>query len=163
MKISSDFKELLREFNAGGVRYLVVGGHAVMQYTEPRYTKDLDLWVDPAVGNARKAHAALRRFGAPLNAVTAADFTNRGLVYQIGVAPIRVDILMDVPGLSFKSAWKNRVEVQFEDESVHMISRQDLITSKGALRRLQDRIDYRNLLSRDTAQRKSPRGRRKRS
>ena len=143
------------------MRYLVVGGHAVMQYTEPRYTKDLDLWVDPAADNARKVHAALRRFGAPLDAVTAADFTNRELVYQIGVAPIRVDILMDVPGLTFKSAWKNRVEVELEDESVHMISRQDLITSKGALRRLQDRIDYRNLLSRDAAQGKRARKRRR--
>jgi hypothetical protein len=101
MKISSDFSELLRIFNEDGVRYLVVGGHAVMRYTEPRYTKDLDLWVDPTPKNAQRVYRALRRFGAPLAGIRAGHFTDRDLVFQVGVAPIRVDILMDVPALSF--------------------------------------------------------------
>ncbi len=79
MKISSDFSELLRIFNEGGVRYLVVGGHAVMRYTEPRYTKDLDLWVDPTPKNAQRVSRALRRFGAPLTRIRAEHFTDGDL------------------------------------------------------------------------------------
>src|SRR6059036_3303708 len=103
MKISSDFSELLKIFNEGGVRYLVVGGHAVMRYTEPRYTKDLDLWVDPTYKNAQRVYRALRRFGAPLTGIKVEHFTHKDLVFQIGVAPVRVDILMDASGLTFGS------------------------------------------------------------
>ena len=146
MNISSDFSELLRIFNEGRVRYLVVGGHAVMRYTEPRYTKDLDLWVDPTRANAQRVYRALRRFGAPLAGVRVENFTEKDLVFQVGVAPVRVDILMDAPGLSFRPAWRNRMEVDFGGEPAHLISREDLIVSKRATNRLQDRIDLRNLL-----------------
>jgi hypothetical protein len=148
MKISAGFSGLLRSFDEGGVRYLVAGGHAVMRYTEPRYTKDLDLWVDPTQRNARRVFQALRRFGAPLAGVKVEHFTRKDLVFQVGVAPVRVDILMDASGLSFASAWRNRVEVDFGGEPAHMISRQDLIVSKRATNRLQDRIDLQNLLAR---------------
>jgi predicted nucleotidyltransferase len=147
MKISSDFSELLRIFNEDGVRYLVVGGYAVMRYTEPRYTKDLDLWVDPTRANARRVHQALRRFGAPLASVTVEDFTREEMVFQIGVAPVRVDILMHVLGVTFGRAWKNRVEVHFGGEPAHMISREDLIICKRSTNRPQDRIDLKNLLA----------------
>ncbi len=148
MKISSDFSELLRLFNAGGVRYLVVGGYAVMRYTEPRYTKDLDLWVEPTRANAQRVYQALRRFGAPLAGVTVENFTDKDLVFQVGVAPVRVDILMDTSSMSFRSAWRNRVEVDLSGEPVPMISREDLIASKRAANRPQDRIDLKNLLKR---------------
>jgi hypothetical protein len=65
MKINSDFKDLLRDFNDGGVRYLIVGGYAVMAHTEPRYTKDLDIWIEPTESNARAMIEALAQFGAP--------------------------------------------------------------------------------------------------
>ncbi len=160
MKISSDFSELLRIFNEGDVRYLVVGGHAVMRYTEPRYTKDLDIWVDPTEQNAKRVFKALRRFGAPLAGVKVEHFTEEDLVFQVGVAPVRVDILMGVSGLSFEAAWRHRGEVDFGGQSAHMISREDLILSKRATNRLQDRIDLRNLLKRNPAgqtKRKPPR------
>ncbi len=91
MKINSNFSDLLRAFGDGGVRYLVVGGYAVMRYTEPRYTKDLDLWVDPEPGNAARVFAALKAFGAPLGDLTPASFTDETMIFQIGVAPVRVE------------------------------------------------------------------------
>jgi len=82
--MNSDFKDLLSILNAHKVRYLVVGGYAVMKYTEPRYTKDLDLWVDASAKNARAVFEALRQFGAPLKDLSAADFAHKGSVYQMG-------------------------------------------------------------------------------
>ena len=76
--MNSDFRDLLRIFNAGKVRYLVVGGYAVMKYAEPRYTKDLDLWIDATPKNARAVFKALKEFGAPLANLTEADFSREG-------------------------------------------------------------------------------------
>jgi hypothetical protein len=89
MKISSDYKDLLRNLNAAGVRYLIVGGYAVMIYTEPGFTKDLDLWVDPSEGNALALFQALAQFGAPLQGIRPADFTEPELFYQVGIDPVR--------------------------------------------------------------------------
>ena len=80
MKINSDFRDLLRSLNAAGVKYLVVGGYAVMVHTEPRYTKDLDLWVDPSEDNGPRVFQALAAFGAPLVGLSAHDFAHEGFV-----------------------------------------------------------------------------------
>ena len=129
MLTSPDFKELLSILAKHKVRYLVVGGYAVMKYTEPRYTKDLDLWVDSAPDNAERVYRALARFGAPLSNITAGDFTKPEMLYQLGVDPVRVDILMGVPGLLFQDAWQRRVQTDFLGEPSPMISREDLIVS----------------------------------
>jgi hypothetical protein len=99
--MNSDFEELLRAFNDLAVKYLVVGGHAVMLYTEPRYTKALDIWVEASNGNAETVFRALAEFGAPLAGLSPADFAQEGFFYQIGMAPARVDILMSIDGVSF--------------------------------------------------------------
>jgi hypothetical protein len=80
MKINSDFKDLLQSFNAAGVRYLIVGGYAVMVHTEPRYTKDLNVWIEPTESNARALFAALSNFGAPTKDIAPTDFTERGVL-----------------------------------------------------------------------------------
>jgi WD40 repeat protein len=84
--MNSDFRDLLKLFNAHRVRYLVVGGYAVMKYTEPRYTKDLDIWVEASPKNARAVFRALRRFEAPLANLTEADFAKEGFFYQVAAA-----------------------------------------------------------------------------
>ena len=84
MFVNSDFSDLLRLFNVGRVRYLVVGGYAVVQYAEPRFTADLDLWTDTDSRNARAVYEALREFGAPLSELTADDFAEQGYFYQMG-------------------------------------------------------------------------------
>jgi hypothetical protein len=145
MKISSDYKDLLRNLNAAAVRFLIVGGHAVMVYTEPSFTKDLDLWVDPSEGNALALFQALAQFGAPLQGIRPADFTEPEVFYQMGVDPVRVDILTSLPGLDFASAWERRLVVDFDGEPAAIISREDLIESKKVTGRPRDRKHARSL------------------
>ena len=141
MPASLHFKELLRKFNELQVRYLIVGAYAVMKYTEPRYTKDLDIWVDVTPDNASRVFRALADFGAPMKSVTVDDFTNPELVFQIGIEPHRIDIMMHVKGLEFSQAWANRVEATFEDVAILLVSKEDLLISKTAAGRPQDLID----------------------
>ena len=145
MSVSSDFKDLLSVFNAYHVRYLVVGGYAVVYYSEPRYTKDLDIWVSTDKDNAAAVFRALAAFGAPLAGLTEDDFAQEGYFYQMGVPPVRIDILMFVQGLTFEEAWRRHVETQFDGVPAKLISREDLITIKQAAGRPQDLIDVTNL------------------
>lgn len=139
--MNSDFKELLKLFNDSRIKYLIIGGWAVTYHAEPRYTKDLDVWISADRANAKAIFQALRAFGAPLSGISADDFTQEGNFYQMGVPPVRVDVLMSVPGLKFEDAWHNRVVADFDGVPVNFISRQDLIISKRASGRPQDLID----------------------
>ncbi len=141
MFVNSDFSDLLRLFNDNGVRYLIIGGYAVIQYAEPRYTKDLDLWISTDTRNAKAVYKALKEFGAPLAGLTEKDFAEEGYFYQMGVPPMRVDILMGIPGIAFEQAWERRKEVDFDGLMVCFISKEDLITAKRASGRPQDLID----------------------
>ena len=141
MFVNSDFTELLKLFNDNNVRYLIIGGYAFIQYAEPRYTKDLDLWISTDMSNAKAVYRALKMFGAPLTGLTQADFSDEGYFYQMGVAPMRVDILMGIPGMEFEEAWERRVEINFDGLIVPFISKEDLITAKRAAGRPQDLID----------------------
>ena len=98
MFVNSDFTDLLRLFNDNSVKYLVIGGYAIIQYAEPRFTKDLDLWISTDTTNAAAVYKALKSFGAPLAGMTEADFAEDGYFYQMGVPPIRVDLMMGIPG-----------------------------------------------------------------
>ena len=145
MFANSDFNDLLRIFNANGVKYLVIGGYALIQYTEPRFTKDLDLLIGTDSRNASAVFKALREFGAPLSGLTEDDFAEEGYFYQMGVPPVRVDVFMGVPGLEFQAAWERRMENDIDGLLVPYISREDLITAKLASGRPQDLIDVQNL------------------
>ncbi len=141
MFVNSDFTDLLNIFRKFKVKYLVIGGYAFIQYAEPRYTKDLDLWISTDRENAVSVFSALKSFGAPLTDLTEADFSEEGYFYQMGMPPMRVDILMGVPGLDFENAWKNRIEIDFDGLTVPFISKQDLILTKIASGRPQDLFD----------------------
>jgi len=141
MFVNSDFSDLLRLFNDNKVRYLVIGGYAYIQYAEPRYTKDLDLWISTDVENAAAVFRSLQDFGAPLVDMTEDDFAEEGYFYQMGIPPVRIDILMGIPGIEFDKAWANRKEIDFDGLSVPFISKEDLIVSKRASGRAQDLLD----------------------
>ena len=145
MAESPHYKELLRLLNEFEVEYLIVGGFAVMKYGEPRYTKDLDVWVHNSPQNSVRVVGALKKFGAPLehDRITAETFTDRQLVYQIGIAPVRVDILTEITGVQFPDAWRKRVASTFFGVPVHFISWDDLVTNKQALGRSSDLKDLR--------------------
>ena len=141
MFVNSDFSDLLRIFNARNVKYLVIDGYAVVQYTEPRFTKDLDVLISTDTANAEAVYEALREFGAPLTDLTSKDFSEEGFFFQMGVPPVRVDVLMGIPGISFDECWSRRMEVDFDGLMVIFISKEDLIASKRAAGRPQDLID----------------------
>lgn len=141
MFVNSDFTDLLKLFSDKRVRYLIIGGYAVIQYAEPRYTKNLDVWISTDMANAASVYGALKEFGALLAELTEEDFSEEGYFYQMGVPPMRVDILMGIPGIEFEEAWGKRVEVDFDGLMVPFISKEDLITAKRASGRPQDLID----------------------
>jgi len=145
MLTSPDFKELLNLFEKHEIRYLIVGGYAVMKYSEPRFTKDLDVWIATDPENADAVYAALKEFGAPLANLTAVDFTHKDYFYQMGRPPLRIDIMMSIPGIEFEEAWKNREVIELGDHTIPFISRSDLISAKKASGRPQDKIDIDNL------------------
>jgi hypothetical protein len=117
-----------------------------VQYAEPRFTKDLDIWISTNIANAESVYKSLKDFGAPLAGLSEKDFSEAGYFYQMGVPPMRVDILMGIPGGDFEKSWKNRNEVDFDGLIVCFISKQDLIETKKASGRSQDLIDAELLL-----------------
>ena len=143
------YKELLQLLNEFEVEYLIVGGFAVMKYGEPRYTKDLDIWVNNTSQNSVRLVAALRKFGAPLenDGITEQTFSGHQVVYQIGVAPVRIDILTEITGVLFPDAWTRKVPTTFFGVPVHFISLGDLVTNKEVLGRS---IDVKDLKRRKT-------------
>jgi hypothetical protein len=145
MLTSHDFKELLSILAKHKVRYLIIGGYAVMKYTEPRWTKDLDLLIAIDPENARAVFVALKEFGAPLIGLTEEDFSDADSFYQMGRPPMRVDIMMSIPGITFEEAWVNREHVDIAGTTALFISRDDLIRAKQATARPQDLIDLENL------------------
>ena len=108
MGVSQDYRDLLSTLNDCKVRYLVVGAHALAYHTEPRFTKDLDIWVEASPDNAQRVFKALAVFGAPLASVSVSDFAASDLIYQIGVPPCRVDVMTGISGVSFSAAWRKR-------------------------------------------------------
>lgn len=137
------YKELLQLLNESQVEYLIVGGFAVMKYGEPRYTKDLDVWVHNSAENSFRVVEALKRFGAPIehDGITAETFAKKQVVYQIGVAPVRIDIMTEITGVEFLKAWEKRVPSTFFGVPVHFISLNDLVRNKQALGRSSDLRD----------------------
>lgn len=137
------YRELLQLLNEFEVECLIVGGYAVMKYGEPRYTKDLDLWVHNSPQNSVRVVRALTKFGVPLehDGITAETFTEKQVVYQIGVAPVRIDILTEITGVHFADAWNKKVPSTFFGVPVHFISFEDLMANKQALGRGSDLND----------------------
>jgi hypothetical protein len=143
--MNRDFVEMLAALHAAGAEYLVVGAHAVAAHGRPRATGDLDLWVRPTGDNARRVYAALQQFGAPLHDLGVADLTSPDLVFQIGVAPARIDILTSISGVSFEEAWASRIAVPIDELEVPVIGRECLKQNKRAAGRPRDLADLSEL------------------
>jgi hypothetical protein len=141
--MQKDLKERLLAFNAHGVKYLVVGGYAVAVHSEPRATKDLDIFIRPEKTNSEAIFRALKEYGAALTELTPHSFVDDpDSVYQIGVPPFRIDLLQKIDGVPFDEAWKDRVEGTIEGEiPAHIISREHLIRNKLASGRHRDLAD----------------------
>jgi hypothetical protein len=139
--MNSDFVDLLRLFAAHEVRYLIVGGYAAMRYSQPRFTKDLDVWIEPSVENSQKVLAAFREFGMPMIDVTPDDFTKEGLQYMVGRTPVLFDFLPSLPQMNFAQCWENKTSEQENGFAVHYLGVKDLICAKSIANRPQDLMD----------------------
>lgn len=139
--MSPDFRDLLFEFNAQGVEFLVVGAYALAAHGHVRATGDFDVWVRPAPANAKRVVAALIAFGAPVGDLSEDDLCLPGTVFQIGVAPLRIDVLTAIDKVEFDEAWAERFATRFAGQAVPVLSIRHLIRNKRAVGRTQDLAD----------------------
>ena len=142
-----DFRDVLSAFVAGGVKFLVVGAHALAAHGVPRVTGDLDLWVEPTTGNAGRVFRALAAFGAPLEVlnVREADFSVPDKVIQLGLPPYRIDIMTSISGVAFPEAWSGRMPGKLFEVSVAFLGRDEFIRNKRASGRPKDLADIKAL------------------
>lgn len=136
--LNPEFHEILSEFCAGEVRFLLVGAYALAVHGLPRATGDIDLWISRDRENAERVWQALVRFGAPMGEISPSDFEEPELIFQIGVAPRRVDVITDVDGLDFTEAWDRRTSATVEGLTIPVVSSEDLLRNKRASGRPKD-------------------------
>jgi hypothetical protein len=132
---------MLSTFSEVDVKYLVVGAYAMAAHGCPRATGDIDFWVRRTPDNAQLVWEALRRFGAPMSKITPEDFSTPDVVFQIGVAPQRIDILTSISGVEFDAAWPNRLMTDLNGIQALIIGRADLLQNKVATGRPKDLLD----------------------
>ena len=145
MKVYSDYEDLFKILNAEKIRYLIVGAYAVMYYSQPRFTKDIDIWIIPELNKVDRIYQALKKFGAPLRGIKPEDFEDKNIILQIGVAPVRIDILFNISGISPGKAWKNKKRIRYGQTPVYTLAKDDLIAAKKEAGRPQDQIDIEKL------------------
>jgi hypothetical protein len=150
--LNEDYRDMLRALVDEKVRFLLVGAYALAAHGYPRATMDIDIWVMPAPDNADAVLRALRRFGAPLHNATRDDFEKEGTIFQIGVAPRRIDIITAASGLHFENAFQNSTAVDIEGIQVHVPSVSDLIRNKRASGRTKDLADAEALEELDSSE-----------
>ncbi|MBE3043375.1 hypothetical protein IMZ48_12555 [Candidatus Bathyarchaeota archaeon] len=145
MRLEKDFKEFIESLNKNSVRYLIVGSFALSYYSEPRYTKDIDILVDSTASNADRLMTAIREFGFSDIELGSRDFLEPDQVIQLGIAPLRIDLLTSLKGIPFADAWDRRTTGQYGDIPAFYISKQDLIDHKKLVGRKQDLADIEKL------------------
>jgi hypothetical protein len=145
MVLNPDFKEFLQSLNDNQVRYLVTGGHAVAFHGYPRYTKDLDIWIEQDRDNARRLVTALGQFGFASLGLTDEDFLDPGTIIQLGNPPNRIDLLMTITGVEFDSCFESRIVTLVDDVEINFIDLENLRRNKQAVGRPQDLADLDNL------------------
>ena len=145
--LNEDYRDMLRTLSEEKVRFLLVGAYAVAAHGYPRATMDIDIWVMPSPQNADAVFRALQRFGAPVEDLTKEDLQADGVVFQIGIAPRRIDIMTTASGLRFDEAFDRSISVDIEGIEVHIPSLDDLVTNKKASGRTKDLADVEALES----------------
>ena len=140
-KVEKDYEELLLLFNKHKVKYCVIGAFAVGFYAIPRYTKDIDILVEPTTCNGEKIVTALKEFGFGPLKLSKGDFSRPGRFVQLGYEPVRVDIITSIKGCSFEKAWRNKRKGLFGKEKVFFIGMDELIKAKRSAGRKQDLAD----------------------
>jgi hypothetical protein len=154
--LNEDYRDMLHALSDEKVKFLLVGAYALAAHGYPRATMDIDIWVMPTPQNADAVLRALRRFGAPLHNLTKEDLQKDGTIFQIGVAPRRIDIITAASGLQFEETYGRSLSVNIEGIEVHIPSLDDLIHNKRALGRTKDLADVEALQSLKTSEQVAP-------
>jgi len=144
-----DYRDMLFALKSAEADFLIIGTYALGVHGLVRATKDIDIWVRPTAENAERVWKALLKFGAPLQGVAKEEFATPGIILQIGVAPIRIDITTKIDGVDFESSWQNRIKSELFGVEVNVIGRDDFIKNKRATGRGQDHVDIDRLESLD--------------
>ena len=139
--LNEDYRDILLALSDEKVKFILVGAYALAVHGYPRATMDIDIWVMPSPQNADAVLRALHRFGTPLHNLTREDLQKDGTIFQIGVAPRRIDIITTATGLHFEGAYQRSISVSIEGIEVHILSIDDLIRNKKALGRTKDLAD----------------------
>lgn len=141
MEIQQDFRELLKLFNTHEVEFIIVGAYALAFHGVPRYTGDMDILVKPDPDNAGKVLAALKEFGFGSLDLNESDFQEPDKVVQLGVSPVRVDLITSLTGLSWQQVYAGKVQGNYGDIEVYYLGREELLSNKRALGRKKDLPD----------------------
>jgi len=139
--LKKDFSDMIKIFLEEQVRFLLVGGISINLYGYIRATKDMDLWIEANKENALKVFKALAKFGAPMQDISVQDFEKEGMIFQIGIDPIRIDIITTITGVKFEEAIQNAKIMEIDGINIPTISIQDLIKNKKASGRHKDLAD----------------------
>jgi len=143
--MNQDFKEFIALLNTNNIQYLVIGGYAVAYHGFPRYTKDLDLWINPSLSNAEKVLTALKEFGFGSLEITVNDLTTPEQTIQLGYPPIRIDLITSIDGVVFEDCYPNRMLIEDSGLFINVIDLENLKKNKRASGRAQDLADLENL------------------
>ncbi len=149
--LNEDYRDMLHALSDENVKFILIGAYALAAHGYPRATMDIDIWVMPSPDNSDAVFRALRRFGAPVNSITKEDFQIDGTIFQIGVAPRRIDIITAASGLTFEETYRNSIPINIDGVEVHIPSIEDLILNKKASGRTKDLADVEALESLKTS------------
>lgn len=145
MKAERDFEEFIELLNKHKVKYMIVGAYAFALYAKPRNTGDLDIFIESSEENAGLMMQVLTEFGLESLKITLEDFLTDGRVIQLGVSPVRIDIMNKIDGVRFKEANQRIKKVKFGNSIANFISKEDLIKNKLSTNRLKDKADAEEL------------------
>ncbi len=141
VKLHQDYKEFIKLLNETKVEYLVVGAFALAFHGLPRYTGDIDFWVNNTEANSKKVYSCLKEFGFPMSKITERDFMSEDLIFQMGYPPVRIDIITGVSGLNFENSFKNKEIRKSGSIKIYYINIDDLKKNKKASGRAKDLAD----------------------
>ncbi|MDD5458208.1 MAG: hypothetical protein PHF37_02295 [Phycisphaerae bacterium] len=136
---------MLQSLSENKVEFLVVGAYAMSVLGYPRATGDIDIWIFASAENSEKVFKSLKQFGSPLSGIDSRTFSEADVIFQIGVAPRRIDIITQIDGVDFKEAYRNREEIVIDDIRIPVISKKDLIKNKRSTGRAKDALDVKEL------------------
>ncbi len=143
--LNEDYKEMLQILLGNKVKFIVVGAYAMGAQGYPRATGDFDIWVEPSIKNSTKVYNSIKEFGTPVRKITPDAFTERGIIYQIGVVPRRVNIITFINGVEFDKAYKEREEIELENMKIPFLSKENIIKNKESTGRDKDKLDMKYL------------------